>query len=325
LFGFVSLLLALQASPDPAAPASPVSPAQFTAWFQSARTGELAIPPEVSQAAQQYRYVFIRGFQTAQTPGYFARNAKELLAQGIPPKAVHVIEPSSDETPASNAGLVRAGFLEIAGQGPEKLVVIAHSRGACDTLAFALDNPEFVSNHVEALFLIQGPFGGSAIADYIMGDGPPLDCRIPWPQRLIATVATRRERFRLERGRHRGIPDLTRSASHEFWQRTIQEREAAIAIVGPKTFYVTSRISAPPLRPSLRASTTYLSTHFGPNDGVVALCDQALRGVGTVLAVLDATHSDLTISIPASRSKRRMQKALIDAIIMTVGESVCIP
>ena len=89
------------------------------------------------------------------------QNAKELRAQGVPRRAIHFIYPSSHKTVQENAEAVRAQFQEIARLGPEKLVVIGHSRGACDTLAFALENPAFVADHIQALFLVQGPFGGT--------------------------------------------------------------------------------------------------------------------------------------------------------------------
>ena len=53
---------------------------------------------------------------------------------------------------------------------------------------------------------------------------------------------------------------------------------------------------------------------------MVALEDQSLAGVGNVLAVLDAGHTDLTNRFPSGRAAQRMRKAVIDAIIMSVGE-----
>jgi len=320
VFGLLSLLLALQTPPNSAETGARVSPAQFSAWFNAARAGKLAIPADVSRTARHYRYVFVGGFHNEQMPGYFARNARELRAQAIPRQAVHFISPSSHETAAANAGLVRSRFLEIARQGPEKLVVIAHSRGACDSLAFALQNPEFVSDRIQALFLIQGPFGGTGVADHLVGEGPAMDHQMPWRHRLIAYALARLEAYRLNRGKHGGLPSLTRRASQEFWKRALEEHRPAIPVVAPKTFYVTTQTEPSRLRLFLRATASYLGTYFGPNDGLVALDDQSLPGVGTVLAVLDAGHTDLTNTFPSNHAQRRLQKALTDAIIMAVGE-----
>jgi len=82
---------------------------------------------------------------------------------------------------------------------------------------------------------------------------------------------------------------------------------------------VTSRTS-PSHHPLFqRVTGWYLGTYYGPNDGLVALEDQSLPGLGTVLAVLDVGHTDLTRRFPAARPKHRLRNALVDAIIMAVG------
>jgi pimeloyl-ACP methyl ester carboxylesterase len=231
------------------------------------------------------------------------------------------VYPSSHETIEGNARAVRASFDDFVTRGPEKLVVIAHSRGACDALAFALDNPQFVSEHIHALFLVQGPFGGTGLADYVTGEGPPIDHRMPLKHRLIALGLGRLEEALLSHGKHGGLPSLTRRASTQFWQAALTEHRAAISIVSPKVFYVTTKTKPAHLRLFLQATAWYLGTNFGPNDGMVALEDQSVAGLGTVLAVLDAGHTDLTHRFPAAMPKRRLRRALIDAIIMGVGQA----
>jgi pimeloyl-ACP methyl ester carboxylesterase len=320
MLGFLMVLALQLASPDPGANHPVISPAEFRASFDAASAGRLSIPVEAAREAGRYRYVFVGGFHNEGFPGYFTQNAKELRANGVPKKAIHFIYPSSRETVDGNAEAVRTEFEEIASQGPEKLVVIAHSRGSCDVLAFALQNPDFVALHFHSLFLIQGPFGGTPIADYVVGEGPAMDNRMPLGHRIVAHVLANAEGYLLNHGKHGGLTALTRSASEEFWQDLLKESSAAISIVGPKTFYVTSQIPPSGRRLFQRAAASYLETYFGPNDGVVALADQTVPGLGTVLAVLDAGHTDLTNRFPSARAAHRMRKALIDAIIMAVGE-----
>ena len=105
---------------------------------------------------------------------------------------------------------MREQFEEIADLGPEKLVVIAHSRGACDALAFALQHPEFVAEHIHALFLIQGAFGGTALADYVVGEGPPMDRRMPLGHRVAGHALANIEGYLLDHGKHGGLPSLSR-------------------------------------------------------------------------------------------------------------------
>ena len=173
---------------------------------------------------------------------------------------------------------------------------------------------------MHALFLIQGAFGGTAFADYVMGEGPPLDKRTPLGHRVVAHALANVEGYLIDHGKHAGLPSLTRQASVEFWEDELEENSAAIAIVGPKTFYVTSQIPAKGHRFLQRPLAFYLATHFGDNDGVVALEDQAVPDVGTVLAVLDAGHTDLTNRFPSGKASHRMRKAVVDAIVMAVGE-----
>src|SRR5206468_311710 len=88
-----------------------------------------------------FRYVFVGGFASERMTGYFSQCEKELRAFGVPSDAIDSIFPSSHELYEGNSDEVRARFLEIAAKGPEPLVVIAHSRGACDALAFAAAGP----------------------------------------------------------------------------------------------------------------------------------------------------------------------------------------
>jgi pimeloyl-ACP methyl ester carboxylesterase len=315
----LTIFSALVALPDGMTTDPIVAPSEFRAWFDRACEGRLPVPAEVEQGAGRFRYVFVGGFRNERMRGYFVQNAKELRARGISRKMIHFLYPSSHKTIEGNSEAIRSKFSEIAREGPDKLVVIAHSRGACDALAFALRNPDFVRDRIQALFLVQGPFGGSGVADYLMGEGPPMDGRMPLRLRVLASALGRMERLLLNRGRHGGLRELTRRASHAFWARTLEEHSGAIAVVSRKTFFITSSTCPSRLRFFKRAMAWYLKTYFGKNDGIVAQDDQSLPGLGTVLARLDAAHSDLTNRFRSSRAARRHQRALIDGIIMTVG------
>ena len=115
--------------------------------------------------------------------------------------------------------------------------------------------------------------------------------------------------YLLSTGKHAGLPSLTRRASKEFWEAALEEHQDAIPVVGPKTFYVTTKTKPAHLRLFLQATAWYLGTHFGPNDGMVALEDQTVAGVGTVLAVLDAGHTDLTHRFPVGDAQTAVQRS----------------
>jgi pimeloyl-ACP methyl ester carboxylesterase len=319
MIGTLAICTVLVVLSDGPATAALVAPGEFRAWFDQASAGRLAISADVERAAGRFRYVFVGGFHNERMPGYFVQNARQLRARGVSRHQIHFIYPSSSETIEGNSEAVRTRLAEIAGTGPEKLVVIAHSRGACDTLAFALRNPNFVRDRIEALFLVQGPFGGTGVADYVLGEGPPMDCRMPLRYRVFAYLLGRMEQLFLYRGRHGGLTELTRRASRDLWARTLEEHSGAIAVVGPRTFFITSATDPSRLRLFQRATAWYLKTYYGQNDGVIAQDDQSLPGLGTVLARLNAGHSDLTNRFRSTRLARWLQRALIDAIIMSVG------
>jgi pimeloyl-ACP methyl ester carboxylesterase len=321
MLGTLTILALLSAAPDGPKNELGVEPGEFRAWFEAACQNELEIPPAVAQEAARYQYVFVAGIFNERIGGYFAQNAKELRALGVPRSNIHYIYPSSHESLPDNADAVCDRFREIIRDGPEPLVVIAHSRGACDTLAFALENPELVRKHVKAMFLVQGPFGGTGLADYIAGEGPPMDGQIPLKYRVLARVLIGAERRMLARGKHGGLAGLTHDESREFWDKLLKNHADAVSIVEPKTFYVTSEARTARLKLFQRATASYLDSHFGPNDGVVALEDQFLPELGTILAVLDAGHSDLTSRALASRVQKRRRHALVESIVMAIGRS----
>ncbi len=203
---------------------------------------------------------------------------------------------------------MREVLLRIAEDNPERLVIIAHSRGACDALAFALNEPEFVRDRVEALFLVQGAFGGTGLADYVVGEGEPMDGQMPRVHRWIALAIGALERLLLERGRQGGLVGMTRDASRAYWNDVLEAHADAVPIVGPKVYYVASCARPADLALFQRAMAWYLGAYYGPNDGVVAVDDQTLPGLGTSLGVLEAGHADLTRRFPATRSKRRLRR-----------------
>ena len=316
--GILTILLLSLSPPYHVASAPAVSPAEFRAWYDAALRGRLSMPADVSRSARRFRYVFVAGFHNERMPGYFSQNARSFALAAYPGgQSISCIPARTKRWPETPAPFARSCWRSPE-EGPEKLVVIGHSRGACDVLAFALQNPEFVAKHVEALFLVQGAFGGTGIADYLAGEGPPIDNSMPWRHRVLAHLLGRLETFLLDRGKHGGLKALTTRASTEFWERTLEEYQASIPIVSPRAFYVTTRTVPARLQPLQQAVAWYLA-YLGPNDGIIALEDQCVPGVGTIVAVLDAGHTDLTNRFPSARSRPRLRKALVDAIVMAVA------
>ncbi len=296
-----------------------VTPDDFREWFEGASKKPLAIPRKVEARARTFRYVFVGGFRGESMRGYFAQNAQQLRSCGVPKSSIHFIATSSDQTVEENCEAFGKRLGEVAESGPERIVLIAHSRGACDALAFALRNPGFTSDRIEAMFLVQGPFGGSGLADYVMGGGPPVDEQMKGVPRLVARLIGQYERSQVSAGRHGSLSGLTRESSRAYWAGLIEECPEGVAVADPKTYYVEAETHPSKLRLVLRATASYLTLHYGPNDGVVARGDQTVSGIGTSLGVLEAGHSDLTWKGSATKASKRARRALIQAIVMAVG------
>ncbi|HEU5115153.1 MAG TPA: alpha/beta hydrolase [Isosphaeraceae bacterium] len=311
------LILALVAFGSEPIPS--VRPVEFRSWFDQATEGRLRIPEDVRTRASRFRYVFVSGLGNERMPSYFAQNVAELQAQGVPRSAIHEVQPSSHVSLAENLAQIRAGFREAAAAGPERLVLIAHSRGACDALAYALREPGFVRDRIAALFLIQGPFGGSGLADYVVGEGEPMDRQMPRRARIVAKTVGALERSALKRGRHAGLEELTRDAAREFWDRELEAHASAIPVVSARTFFIGGSVALSQQHWLRKPLARYLHEYYGPNDGVVVASDQSLEGFGTDLGRLDVGHTDLTHRFPAARARPRLRHALIQAIIMAVG------
>lgn len=318
MIGMILLLAGAVAGLD-APPA--VAPGEFRAWFDAAREGTLQVPEEVARTARRFRYVFVAGFAHEQIPGYFAQNVKDLRTLGVPKGAIHAVFPSSEETVEESAEAFRRRVFTIASEGPEPLVIVAHSRGACDALAFALTEPGFVRDHVAALFLVQGAFGGTALADYVVGEGHPIDEKVPEQFRTFTRVIGEIERELVRRGPHAGLPGLTRVEARTYWARMLRQHAAAIPAIGPRTFFVRTAIDPARLGRFRRAIGHYLSAYGGPNDGIVALDDQHLPGVGTSLGVLDCGHGELTCAVDSGPEARKLRRALTPCLVMAVGRA----
>ncbi len=291
----------------------------FESSFRASLRGDLEIPDAALGAARSLRFVFVGGFRNERMPGYFSQNMGELRALGVPPAQISTIHPSSARTWSENAEGVRASFEAVAARGPEKLVVIGHSRGACDALAFALANPEFVRDRVEAIYLIQGPFGGSGLADFALGGGTPTDRRMRPGQRIAIGLLRGLTRLRAWRSGLEALEGMTREVSRAFWKRTIRANARALAVVGPKAFFIRSRVDPAGQRFFRRTIAWYQRIYLGPGDGMVELDSQALAGVGRILGTVEAGHSDLTQRFPATSASRRFRRALIQGLVLELG------
>jgi pimeloyl-ACP methyl ester carboxylesterase len=304
--------------PAETAPTPPAAP-PFRDWFEDARRGRLVLSRPQVELARQFHYVFISGFHNEMMPLYFWGNIRELRRLGVRGRSIHRIHPSSHASFAAVADRVADAFERLADQSAGRLVIIGHSRGACAALAAALRRADRIGDRLEALFLIQGPFGGTAFADYIVAAEDEFPETWPSLRRRLARSLTGIERFALRLGWDGGLHDLTHAASRQFWRDAIERHRAesgdrALAIERKAYFIATS---LDPARSRFLRSELgrILQECDGPNDGVVALADQAIEGIGTRLGPLDAAHTDLVWGLHSSPNARNSRRALTQSII----------
>jgi hypothetical protein len=147
-----------------------------------------------------------------------------------------------------------------------------------------------------------------------------MDHRMAWQHRLVGNLAARVARSQLRRGGIGVLEELTRASSLTYWSVALAEHPEAVETVGTRTFYVTSTTEPAQLRFVRRSIARYLEVYHGPSDGMVAVTDQYLPELGTVVATLEASHGELTCRFPATRVSKSMRKALVRSIFMAVGQ-----
>ena len=305
---------ATAAAPTAAVPAGRRDRPTFAAFFERQVATPQPLPDCVLEAARRYRYVFVAGFlNEAFRQGYFNENRDALREAGVRADEIHVVFPRSADAIAETAARLGQELPALAGQGRQKLVLIGHSKGAAELLAFALANPAFVRARVEAIFLAQGAIGGSGVADYITDAGHPLDDKMPAASRVAFAVAARGGKL-LDGQLDRGFQSLTHRQAAALWAQLLPRRGATERI-----FYIRGHRDPAAVSKILSLTATYLSTYYGDNDGLVEVEDQSVSGAGRVLATLEADHMSLTVARPVSGDGPAVRRAFTHALLMQLA------
>ena len=293
--------------------ASDTSP--FATWYEEGKTGQLALSWAVENHLQDFRFVLVAGFLNEVFPGAFSENVSELTRLGVPKERIYTLYPSSSETYLSNSHWLRQQLENIEEKGSGRIVLIAHSRGAVDVLADAIQNEAWTKRNVAAIFLFNGPFGGSPLANYMEGDAPIAGPSMPKKARDLAYLYGSASQLLIKPYAESGLREMTLERSNSFWKRLLAEFPQAPSELGPFIYYVKARFVPDGTDPFMYATGTYLSTYYGDNDGIVLTKDQFLPEIGSVLAVLDCNHNDL-VSSSSYGSSTNIRAGITDAIAM---------
>lgn len=283
----------------------------FEKQFKEFQRAEKAyLQEDVKNQAAQYHYVFIPGFLNEGLPTYFEDNITALEAAGIKNDSISVFNSSSFTAPSDNVHLLQKQMEKIPTN--KKIVMIGHSKGAVEGLLFAIENKEFVQKRVQAVFLVQGAFLGSPIADYIAGKGHAVDSKIPFFGRMFLESA----HYVLSRLIvTNGLLALTSSNINEFWgSKSIEPQH--VDTLDNKVFYIKSRQNYRYMSLFIDNAGRYLETYYGDSDGIVILDGQSLSHVGRTIATIEgADHTDLMLSAPLSNREKKYRFAFTNTLL----------
>jgi pimeloyl-ACP methyl ester carboxylesterase len=287
---------------------------EFRRWFVEGYQGHLSLSSRDRAKGAAHHYIFITGFNSEKPSHYFWGNINQLLRLGVPARRIHLVKPPSEQTFKEYYPALKKHLFGLA-DPDHKLVLVAHSRGAEDALGFALLNPDFVRDNVALIFLVQGSFGGSGLADYVLGKGPTPDTRMGLIPRVLADWAGRLKAWQHQGAIQRGsIQELTREYSATFWHRMREETGTAAQLISDRVFYIQSWFDPNKQDAYHWVAGSYLEAYYGPNDGTISLEDQYLSWVGHRLLTLKVGHTDLTQEYPFSRASSRYRVALTSAV-----------
>jgi hypothetical protein len=250
-------------------------------------------------------------------PFYWSDAVLALEDLGIPKEQITVLFPPSKNSIDTNADFLNSKIEDIKTNKP--LVILSHSKGAGEAFAFAWKYPKYFKEKVKALFLIQGAFGGSAIADHLHSGALKVDSRMPLLNRLSLRTQFLVESLILQEFMN-GLKDLTTNEAlkkQEEYKRTMTKSREEIS---DRILYVTSSMKNKDQSLYICNSGLYLDIYCGDNDGLVTVQNQTLNFIGKTIGHLTADHVDFAIPWPISSRGFSFRSAFVHSILSVMKE-----
>jgi hypothetical protein len=257
----------------------------------------------VKMAMNGYHIVMIGGFMNEILGGHFEDNRASLETDFSSPTFSEVY-PSSRGSIRTNSEIVIARLLENYEKGGNKpLVIIAHSKGAAETLYGLTNHPDLVERGiVDKVILVQAAFGGSPVADLVteLAWFPTFGLISRW-QGLLSLRPTE-------------VRPLLVRAIHNLPERT---RE----MLSDHFYYVVGTQDADDIEYLLQPTFRILENLYGENDGLLLSDEQMYDGFGHDLGHLYADHTDLVGSTALlTNAPRGYRKAFTRALMRQLFE-----
>lgn len=293
---------------------------EISSWIEEYREkGSLQIAPEITESAKKLHYVLVCGFLNELPFKYYKHLVATLLELGVPSNHIHIIQPPSNQSIRENVSVVGRAIESLKIEEPESIVLLGHSKGADEAVAYALMNPEFVKEKVLSIVAIQGAFGGSLLADFFMSPSPVLPETMPKFHRKLLSFVSRALGPLVRRCFQSGLKSLTPTQCEAFWEDLREHYAGSIDIVAEKLVYLQAKIH-PEEMTQLRPFGWYLHAQGIASDGMVSLKGQMLpwlapQHCGTFLT----DHGGFTHGWPKTGQLRFFRKAFATALFRASG------
>jgi pimeloyl-ACP methyl ester carboxylesterase len=239
-------------------------------------TKDLAIAEEIKKEVGRHHYILVAGFLNEAMPKYFF-DTLESLKKEMGASKVTVIRPSSLHDIERNSADLASRLAYLHHGDPEtRFVVIGHSMGAVESFMMAASAPIF-DKAVESMVLIQGPFGGSPVADAVTG-----------PAGILLPRKTREKYLA-------GFQALRTDVSEERMSKVMAiVPERRLGAIQDKVHLVTSYTQNPLKVAASVGITNFFMNFAGKNDGLVMLKHQVVDDMDLDMTTMkDIDHADL--------------------------------
>ncbi len=307
----LTLVLLLMSSPARATDEEVDGNCQFdTGWQITPQTGN-SPNGKFSFGLMSVQFVFVAGFLNEVFANYYQDNILELNKQfGIQGDQVQIIRPSSRASVESNATWLRQEILAIHRRNPAPIILVAHSKGAAESLTMLMAYPDLLNDSVILDFVsVQGAIFGSPIADIYStlpesSPSPELSL-LNWLWESIGYRLRVFDNWLTDQVFAEGVNSLeTQAARNRFNSLLVKLDPIYREELSARVHYVISHVKPQDASLLTRLPGLYLRV-FGPNDGVLLLENQYSRDLGQVLAHYYADHTDLVLGRSASRLSKK--------------------
>ncbi len=257
--------------------------------------------PSLQIRMDSQRWVLIDGILGDFSQTLYAQ-MKMVLRDEVGIQSVDILRPSSVNTILENAELLARELNFIAKKYGQRLVLVAHSRGAVEVFLALLKHPNLLSQDIVAkAILVQGAFDGSPLADLVVNNVGGICSQesssdfCDLIKQFLPSAASLKVNFvRKER--------IKAQIQAIDFQKYFQE----------KILFVRSQSSFMATANPLKPSSIYLNIYFGKNDGLLLTDQEFVSGWGQDLGILPGDHFSLLGGFDqGGASQRAFARALL--------------